>query len=194
MASPDPVLRALAHPTRLRMIALMWATPQSAAELARELGVSQALASHHMRTLDAAGLVELAETRSRRGGTERRYRAVRGTPLSDQEAGSVLLAETLAANLRERAARRLPDSPGVTSDLELWLTPEEWESARARLAALVAEMHDAGRPPHAPGTVRIGGTVMVFPTADPDPATATDTDTDTETATDTEPGLGSGDA
>jgi len=72
--------------------------------IARELGISHALASQHLRKLDAAGLVELAEERRRRGGQERRYRAVRGTPLSDQRDGSrdggLRLAETLVHMLQ----------------------------------------------------------------------------------------------
>lgn len=172
VTTTDPVLRALAHPTRLRMMSLMWATPLSAAELARELDVSQALASHHLRTLDAAGLVELTETRSRRGGMERRYQAVRGTPLSDSgtdtaaEGGTALLAETLAQNLRSRAARRAPVGPGVTADVEVWLSPEDWEVLREDLAAVVLRIHEAGKAPHSPGTVPIGGTVMAFPLRD----------------------------
>ncbi|MEU8135150.1 ArsR/SmtB family transcription factor [Streptodolium elevatio] len=172
MTTTDPVLRALAHPTRLRMMSLMWATPLSAAELARELDVSQALASHHLRTLDAAGLVELTETRSRRGGIERRYQAARGTPLSDSgtdtaaEGGTALLAETLAQNLRARAARRAPTGPGVTSDVEVWLSPEDWEMLREELAAIVLRLHEAGKAPHSAGAIPIGGTVMAFPLRD----------------------------
>src|ERR1035438_78848 len=67
-------LRALAHPLRLRMLSLLTGAAMSAAELARELGVSQALASYHLRQLADAEAVELAEERSRRGGKERRYR------------------------------------------------------------------------------------------------------------------------
>ncbi|MFC6880618.1 MULTISPECIES: ArsR/SmtB family transcription factor [Actinomadura] len=163
MTTIDPMLRALAHPTRLRMMSLMWAAPQSATDLARELEISHALASHHLRRLDAAGLVELGETRVRKGGTERRYRAVHGTPLSDRGDATALLAETLAHNLRERAARRVHEGPGVTSDVELWLTPADWDALRVRMAALLADLHAAARPPHTPGTVGIGGTVMLFP-------------------------------
>ncbi len=154
------------------MMSLMWATPLSAAELARELHVSQALASHHLRTLDAAGLVELTGTRNRRGGLERRYRAVRGTPLSDSgtdtaaEGGTALLAETLAQNLRARASRRAPAGPGVTADVEVWLTPEDWDDLRERTADLVMRLHEAGKAPHTDGTVPVGGTVMVFPLRD----------------------------
>ncbi|MCF2528109.1 ArsR/SmtB family transcription factor [Yinghuangia soli] len=164
MTTNDPVLRALAHPTRLRMMSLMWAAPQSAAELGREVGVSQALASHHLRTLGAAGLVEQTGTRKKRGGVERLYRAVRGTPLSDRQDGdaAVMLAETLAHNLRERSRHRTPDEPGVTSDVELWLRPEVWDEFRERMAGLVLELHDASEAPRTEGTVRVGGTVLLY--------------------------------
>lgn len=171
MTATDPLLRALAHPVRLRMVSLAWNAPLSAAELARELGISHALASQHLRKLDAVGLVRLAEVRANRGGRERRYVAVHGSPLSDQRhEGAPLLAEALAHNLRARAARRAPDAPGVTSDLELWVEPEVWEDFRHRLAALFDELHEAARAPHAPGTVGIGATVMAFPLAEQESA------------------------
>lgn len=168
MTAADPLLRALAHPVRLRIVSLVWNVPLSAAELSRELGISHALASQHLRRLDAAGLVELAEVRERRGGRERRYRAVHGSPLSDQgHEGVPLLAEALAHNLRDRAGRRAPDAQGVTSDAELWVAPEVWAGFRDRLAALFTELHDAAQAPHAPGSVGIGVTAMVFPLAEP---------------------------
>ncbi|RNG27778.1 ArsR/SmtB family transcription factor [Streptomyces botrytidirepellens] len=162
MTDTDPALRALAHPVRLRMLTLMWPGPMSAAELARELDISHALASQHLRRLDAAGLVELAEERTRRGGRERRYRTVHGSPLSDRSDGTPLLAAALAHTLQERAARRDPDSGGVTADGELWVDPEVWEDARQRLADLAAELHAAARPPHSPGTVPVGISLMAF--------------------------------
>ncbi|MER5635482.1 winged helix-turn-helix domain-containing protein [Kitasatospora sp. NPDC002227] len=170
MTETDPVLRALAHPLRLRILTLIWPAPMSAAELARELGVSHALASQHLRRLDAVGLVELAEERVVRGGRERRYLAVRGTPLSDQHQGSQLLAETMANTLRERVARRAPDSTGVTVDAELWLDPELWESARTRLAALAVELHEAARPVRTPGTTPVSLSLMAFPLQDTPPS------------------------
>src|ERR1700753_959910 len=67
-------LRARAHPLRLRMLSLLTGAAMSAAELGRELDISQALASYHLRFLVNAGAVELAEELSNRGGRERRYR------------------------------------------------------------------------------------------------------------------------
>lgn len=169
MSTTDPLLRALAHPVRLRIVSLVWNVPLSAAELSRELGISHALASQHLRRLDAAGLVELAEVREKRGGRERRYRAVHGSPLSDQRyEGTRLIAEAMAHNLRERAGRRAPGAEGVTTDAELWVAPEVWSGFRHRLAALFEELHDAAQAPHAPGTVGIGVTAMVLPLAEPE--------------------------
>lgn len=159
----DPALRALAHPLRLRMLTLMWPGPMSAAELARELDVSHALASRHLRTLAAVGLVELTEERTRRGGRERRYRTVHGSPLSDRHDGARMLAAALSHTLQERAARRNPDGRGVTVDAELWVAPEAWDTATRRLAEIAADLHDAARPPHTPGTVPVGVSLMAFP-------------------------------
>ncbi|WP_433203875.1 ArsR/SmtB family transcription factor [Dactylosporangium sp. CS-047395] len=160
----DDVLRALAHPLRLRMLNLMWPGPMSAAELARELAVSHALASQHLRKLAAAGLVELAEERTLRGGHERRYRTVQGSPLSDQRDGTAFLAGTLAHGLRERAARRDPEHPGVTTDGELWVAPEAWERYREGIQSLGDALHAAARPAHTPGTVPVAVTVHAFRT------------------------------
>src|ERR1700679_2222186 len=52
-------LRARAHPLRLRMLSLLTGAAMSAAELGRELGVSQALASYHLRQLAHAEVAEL---------------------------------------------------------------------------------------------------------------------------------------
>ncbi|MGK5637322.1 ArsR/SmtB family transcription factor [Streptomyces sp. URMC 126] len=163
MTDADPVLRALAHPVRLRMLTLMWPGPMSAAELSRELDISHALASRHLRSLDAVGLVELAEERTRRGGRERRYRTVHGSPLSDRTDGTRMLGAALAHTLKERAARRHPEGRGVTVDAELWLEPEVWDRARRKLADIAAELHDAARPSRSPGTVPVGVTLMAFP-------------------------------
>lgn len=123
----------------------------------------------------AVGLVELIEERLRRGGRERRYRTVRGTPLSDQRQAAPLLAETLGQTLRERASRRLPDTPGVTVDAELWVHPDTWDDTRRRLAVIAADLHDEAQPPRTPGTVPISLSMMAFavhPSAAPESPTA----------------------
>jgi DNA-binding transcriptional ArsR family regulator len=158
----DPVLRALGHPTRLRMLTMMWSGPMSAAGLATELGISHGLASQHLRTLDRVGLVELAEVRPKRGGRERLYRTVKGSPLSDQKDPQPLLVEAMITNLRYRLTAWRPGESGAVTDADLWLTPELWADARARLHDLTTEMHEQAQPPHTPGTVQVGVTLMAF--------------------------------
>jgi DNA-binding transcriptional ArsR family regulator len=158
----DPALRALAHPTRLRMLTMMWSGPMSAAMLAAELGIAHGLASQHLRTLDRAGLVELSEVRPKRGGRERLYRTVKGTPLSDQKDAQPLLVEAMITNLRHRLPGWRPGEAGAVTEGDLWLTPQQWADARTRLLELSAEIHEQARPPHTPGTVQVSVTLVAF--------------------------------
>src|SRR3954471_7410443 len=59
----DPLaIRAMAHPVRLDLQSLLGREgPMTAAEAARRLGISQALASHHLRQLAKYGYVEPAD-------------------------------------------------------------------------------------------------------------------------------------
>jgi len=53
------LLDALAHPLRLRIVALLWRRGEMyLAEIAECLGVSRALAKVHLRKLESAGVVE----------------------------------------------------------------------------------------------------------------------------------------
>lgn len=132
----------------------------SAASLATELGIAHGLASQHLRTLDRAGLVELAEVRPKRGGRERLYRTVHGSPLSDRKDASPLLTEAMVTNLRER--RRRPDSEAVVVDAELWVTEEQWHEARKRLRDLFEDLHAQAVPPRTEGTLPVAATVMAY--------------------------------
>jgi hypothetical protein len=44
--------------------------------------------------------------------------------------------------------------------------PRTWRSVRQRLAELAAELHEAARPPHTPGTTPLGVSMMAFPLQD----------------------------
>ncbi|MFJ2211988.1 helix-turn-helix domain-containing protein [Streptomyces sp. NPDC101062] len=158
-------LRALAHPLRLRLLSLLTAHAMSASEAARELGESQANVSYHMRHLHAAGLLEMVEETSVRGGRAKRYRhnpasgeSVSGGSLDDY-AG---LAAALSEELRRRSRERVDGSPGAFTDAELWLPPEAWERVRELAVELGVIMHAEARPPDTPGTVRASATLMLF--------------------------------
>lgn len=68
MLLDDPMaIRAFAHPIRLDLHAMLGRSgPLTAAEAARRLDISQALASHHLRQLAKYGFVEPAPGRNNR--------------------------------------------------------------------------------------------------------------------------------
>lgn len=67
----DTALLALA-PIRRRILAAL-TEPASAAGLSEQLGMPRQNIGHHLRALEAAGLIQLAEERRKRGFTERLF-------------------------------------------------------------------------------------------------------------------------
>jgi DNA-binding MarR family transcriptional regulator len=107
----DPLaIRAMAHPVRLDLQALLGKEgPLTAADAARRLGISQALASHHLRQLAKYDFVEPAPGKDNR---ERPWRLV-STSQSWREAGltpeGAAAADVLEQLLAERALSALAD-------------------------------------------------------------------------------------
>ena len=161
-------LRVLAHPLRLRMLSLLTGSALSAMELSRELGISQALASYHLRQLHTAGVIELAEVRSRRGGRERRfvYRPAATAPPArtpSLTAGLALFAEAVCVELRRRSqeAEAGPDRLGV--DAELWVDPDQWAEAVDAMRTASIALHRRAKPPRTAGTIRVSVSAVLFP-------------------------------
>ena len=158
-------LRAFAHPFRLRVLSLLTGAAMSAAEVARELGTTQANASYHLRRLHAVGLLDLVEEVSIRGGKARRYRhdPASGSSLRTRGADDHrAVVDALAGELRRRTSERDTGSPGLTVDAELWVDPATWEAARAEVHTGSARLHLEARPPRTPGTIRVSATLVMF--------------------------------
>lgn len=68
-------LRLLADPRRLRILRLLMDGPATLTQLAKALRHSPAWVRHHILALEAAGLVEMAGTRTTRGHVLKFYRA-----------------------------------------------------------------------------------------------------------------------
>ena len=68
-------VRAIAHPLRIRLLAMLQEQPSSPVVLAEKLGQPLGRVSYHVRTLYELGLLDLVNTRQRRGATEHFYRA-----------------------------------------------------------------------------------------------------------------------
>ncbi len=160
-------LRAMAHPVRLRMMSLLTGSAMSAAEVARELGLTHANASYHLRILVKAGeLVEAGEERIR-GGVAKKYRyphELRGThakhhPDTEEQ---VLYARTLGRELARRIQDRKRRTKSHNSDLEGWVTPEVWKRAQDLLIEASHLLHDENQPPRTPGTVHVSASSWAF--------------------------------
>jgi DNA-binding transcriptional ArsR family regulator len=155
-------LRALSHPVRLRILSLLTGTAMSSAELARELGMSHAAVSVHVRTLVAAGYLELAETRSVRGGQERRYRAQLAGRSQWQSEDARLAVSALSKELLRRLADTPADNWRLFGDAELWITPQVWDDAAGRMGTVIKELHEAAMAPRTPGSVHVSATALLF--------------------------------
>lgn len=192
MPSDRDELRALAHPLRLRMLSLLTGAELSAAEVARELGTTQANASYHLRRLLAADLLVDAGDVAVRGGRAHRYRhrparppatpapppagsptrrdGAHGSGRSDPEAVQAL-TRVLADELVRRGRDRDPSASSHLTDAELWVDPDAFVAASAALTRASVALHDAARPPRTPGTVRVNATWALFAmTGGADPA------------------------
>src|SRR3954462_15706126 len=105
----DPLaIRAMAHPVRLDLQSLPGREgPMTAADAARRLGISQALASHHLRQLAKYEFVEPAPGKDNR---ERPWRLV-ATSRSGREAArtpeGAAAADVLEQLIAERALESL---------------------------------------------------------------------------------------
>jgi DNA-binding transcriptional ArsR family regulator len=164
-------LRALAHPVRLRILSLLTGAASTAAEVARELGLTHANASYHLRHLLAGGIITVAGEERIRGGVAKRYRydveadLARRSPdthdaADDERVRSVPVA--FAGELRRRSGALRRTSGNFMADAELWVEPEVWRDVRDRIAQASADLHRAAQAPRTPGTVRTSTTVALF--------------------------------
>ena len=134
----------------------------SSAELARELDMNHAAVSFHVRKLVDAGYLELAETRSVQGGQERRYRQrAAGMPQWQQE-DPRLTVRAVSDEVARRASETAPTAWRLFGDAELWVDPAVWEDVVTRMAAAMEDLHAAAQHAHAPGTVHVSATAMLF--------------------------------
>jgi len=170
-ADPRTELRALAHPTRLRILSLLTGAPMTAADVARELSMTHANASYHLRQLFAAGQIEVAGEERIRGGVAKRYRYITGAtmpalapdPDNEHLADRRAVYLAMAAELRRRSGRmRYGPGRNHVTDAELWVDPDVWTEFRATVMAASIALHRAAQPPRTPGTVRTSATMALF--------------------------------
>lgn len=161
-------LRATAHPLRLRMLSLLTAAPMSAAEVARELNITHANASYHLRVLLEAGAIVIEGEERIRGGVAKRYRhpwqdrPLDGTAnaVTDDERSQFLA--TLVGEVTRRFALRHETERAVLSDADLWVSVEAWDEASRHLSAAADLIHGAAQKPRTEGSVHVSLTTIAF--------------------------------
>jgi DNA-binding transcriptional ArsR family regulator len=170
MADID-ALRATAHPLRLKMLSLLTGVALSAAEVARELSVTQANASYHLRLLERADLVRVVEEVRVRGGIARRYRHESSSkPFTDADLEHnghdphvrQHYITMLAAALQERSAEAIA-GPSTNTDAELWVAPDTWRQVVTLVGEASTLLHAAATAPRSPDTIRVSMTAALFP-------------------------------
>jgi predicted ArsR family transcriptional regulator len=132
------------------------------------MGMNHAAVSFHVRQLVAAGYLELAETRSVRGGQERRYRqrVVSGSDWVPED------HRLMVSAVAEELTRRVADGSGtwkLFADAELWIDRRVWDDARSRIAAAMKDLDDAATAPHSDGTVHVSATSLLLEVGDDGP-------------------------
>ncbi|WP_337270363.1 winged helix-turn-helix domain-containing protein [Oryzifoliimicrobium ureilyticus] len=151
---PDPVaLKALTHPERLKMLAILRVDgPATATQLAAQLGLNSGATSYHLRQLARFGFIEELPTSSRR---DRWWKARHElTSVPDDAAAPEKLEASLAFTqmahalqvdqLRQAVAEypHLPDAwrrASTVSDFILVLSPERAERLKDAIMGLILE-------------------------------------------------------
>ena len=134
-------MRALAHPTRVRMMHLLRAEPLSASELARRLEIRFGSAQYHLRSLERAGIALKVGERSRRGGTEvlfevpHELRVDEGpdTPLGVRHAMDRAYVAEVVRRMDAASLERLDTDLDVRATREVELDPDGVETATEAL-------------------------------------------------------------
>jgi DNA-binding transcriptional ArsR family regulator len=160
-------LRAIAHPIRIRMLSLLTGVEMSAAEVARELDITQANASYHLRLLAASGHVVEAGTEKIRGGVAKRYThpwRIDGSKAKGSVSDSSLI-EVIANEVVRRAGQRTAGL-GMLTDAELWVSPDVWRRATDLVHEASALLHESAKRPRSKGTTHVNMTAAMFEMGD----------------------------
>ncbi|WP_052390302.1 ArsR/SmtB family transcription factor [Streptomyces sp. NRRL B-24484] len=140
--------KALGHPVRHRMVNVLRQRPATLRQLSTAMGLAKGTVGYHVRVLQEAGLVRLAETRQVRGGTEQYFGLVgRGFRLHEDAAiGPEFLINAALSEM-------LPDQGDTTHTVlrHLWLTPDEARALTGRVRAHATEPYST-EPYSADGT------------------------------------------
>ena len=178
----DPrYLKALGHPLRVRILALLEEETSSPVQLAKKLGASLGTVAYHVRTLHELGLLEDVGTTPRRGAVEHHYKAVprprvsgeaweNASPVTKQAMTDATLLQILDYCRIAAAAGGFDRGEAVVSRTALKLDERGWKELSDAFSTLLASMESVaaqaaerlaggeGAPPPA----NVGAVLMLF--------------------------------
>ena len=155
-------LRATAHPLRLRMLSLLTSSAMSAAEVARELDITHANASYHLRQLLDSDLVVVESEERIRGGVAKRYRYQLDRPEPKPSAEDLTADVAAMSSELMRRIRHRKSGKGNFTDAELWVSPETWQEVLDLVTRGSKLLHEEAQRPRTKGTIPVNLTVAAF--------------------------------
>lgn len=178
----DPrYVKALGHPLRVRILALLEEETSSPVQLSKKLGASLGTVAYHVRTLHELGLLEDVGTTPRRGAVEHHYKAKPrpqfseeawegASPIAKQALTDATLLQILDYCRISAAAGGFDSGEAVVARTAMKLDARGWKElskafskvleSMAKIEAQAAER--LGDAVGAPPPMNVGAVVMLF--------------------------------
>jgi DNA-binding transcriptional ArsR family regulator len=142
------VIKALAHPLRVRILSVLEQRAASPSEIAEELGAPLGNVSYHVRQLAALKLIRLVRRTPRRGAIEHHYKADNRPQISDAgwaEVPEIVKQAMIGASLQNISSKvnaaagagGFSRTEAHLSRTQLVLDGRGWEEVAKELRALV---------------------------------------------------------
>jgi DNA-binding transcriptional ArsR family regulator len=165
-------MRALAHPTRVRMMHILRTETLSASELGRRLRIGFGSAQYHLRTLERAGIARRVDQRRKRGGVEVLFEVPHSlwvdydadAPLGIREAVHRAYLAELGRRLDASAAEPEPEDTDrdAFSTRELELRAEDIPAATAALHTFLHRLDELALDRPSAGSLPFTASVLLF--------------------------------
>jgi DNA-binding transcriptional ArsR family regulator len=153
----DPAkLRAMADPFRVQLVQLLRDKARSTQEIAEQLGMPKGTVGHHLKVLEAAGLIRVVRTRKVRAVTEKFYGRTARLFLYQTEDPAD--GRAIAAVTFRQAASEVDLAPLVTGFglVRARLTQQEIDRFERRVKKLMDDFRGADKPGGTPSSLTAG--------------------------------------
>ena len=157
MVVADPKqLKAMADPLRTQLIQLLRDRARSTQEIAEELGLPKGTVGHHLKVLEAAGLIRVVRTRKVRAMTEKFYGRTARLFLYQTEDPAD--GRAISANTLRHAANEVEQAPLVSGFglVRARLAKKDFDRIDRRAKKLMEDFRAADTPGGKPWSMTTG--------------------------------------